>query len=538
MEKKRWALGVVLLVGFILSGCGSPNTESSTTSDVISESNTTSPQTGISEQTQETQESTTEVKDEIPPVINCDADYYGCIIGEKHDFLSHVSATDNSGENIEIEIDDSKIDYNKKGKYTIKFLAKDSAGNETAIEKICYVVNNTSKQEVKEQLAGFFKGDYSDFSADTIEGNLARVRDNSKSNHPVIKGDDNVAFEIWKTDLTGVSDNYHQTGSNYSVAFEIMVTNMNYGIKNMDSPWMAELTIQAFTWTLDWSNAVIINSVLIKSDVGEVLLDDKNLYGFGYVHAGTGEQRTFCFESEKQIDDLSNIIEGSGLSIIVNTSDGNTKEFLFSKKNYEHAKMNLELYRDICNSDIVFNIPKESGKSLVYVINENAGDKETSKNQAKEKAFANEDVVVEFENGGILIVDNDNATIKLKSIYQERSGGELEKKLTFTVTNKCDTKFLFNLNDLYIKDTGVKDIMQDGNVGPEPGKTRDYSYRIAKQDDSVIDSLMDFCDLNGTIELGIMSDDESYIDHYDKVKLDLSNYKEKIEKALNESIAY
>ena len=123
-------------------------------------------------------------------------------------------------------------------------------------------------------------------------------------------------------------------------------------------------------------------------------------------------------------------------------------------------------------------------------------------------------------------------------MLKKKYGASLEKIITLTVTDKCDTKFLFNLENLYIGDKRAKSVMQDGNSGPDPGKTRNYSYRIENEDDTAIDSLMDLCEMNGTIELGIMPADESYIDRYDKVKFSLSNHKDVIEKALNDAIAF
>ena len=68
------------------------------------------------------------VIDDEKPVIK-GKDKYTTEEGTKIDLLKDVTVTDNSGEEIKASID-GKYDFNKPGTYSLKYVAKDSSGNE------------------------------------------------------------------------------------------------------------------------------------------------------------------------------------------------------------------------------------------------------------------------------------------------------------------------------------------------------------------------------------------------------------------------
>ena len=70
-----------------------------------------------------------------PPVIHgvSDKTYY---IGSKVSYMTDVYATDNSGQEIDVEVDKSQVDTSQPGSYTVYYKAVDSDGNETTEEAV------------------------------------------------------------------------------------------------------------------------------------------------------------------------------------------------------------------------------------------------------------------------------------------------------------------------------------------------------------------------------------------------------------------
>ncbi len=77
-------------------------------------------------------------KDKIAPVISgmigkdsyFDDTVFMVVYPDKeYDFSEYVKVKDDSGENIKLKVDTSKVDYTKEGVYEVTFTAKDSSGN-------------------------------------------------------------------------------------------------------------------------------------------------------------------------------------------------------------------------------------------------------------------------------------------------------------------------------------------------------------------------------------------------------------------------
>lgn len=121
---------------------------------------------------------------------------------------------------------------------------------------------------------------------------------------------------------------------------------------------------------------------------------------------------------------------------------------------------------------------------------------------------------VVFEEGTV-VMENANAKVELVKFYEEEdSEGNVEKYVTFKVKNVGDVDFMFGLEDVYIGDEGVTDIMLDGNVGPAPGKSMKFTYKIAVDDEDYtpIESLDLLYDLNGSMEVYTYTPDGEYLD--------------------------
>ena len=92
------------------------------------------------------------------------------------------------------------------------------------------------------------------------------------------------------------------------------------------------------------------------------------------------------------------------------------------------------------------------------------------------------DSTVQFDN--IVVLDNEAVTVELTQFFEKEvnwAGADkpaMEKCFTLKVHNKSDAEMLFNVEDGYVNDESVTVIMQDGNGGPAPGKTKTYSYDV------------------------------------------------------------
>ena len=84
------------------------------------------------------------VVDKEDPVITFKSEL-STQVGTKIDLLKDVSATDNSGEEITVEVE-GEYDFDKEGEYKLNYVAKDSSGN---VKKEEFTLKVTKKQEVQ-----------------------------------------------------------------------------------------------------------------------------------------------------------------------------------------------------------------------------------------------------------------------------------------------------------------------------------------------------------------------------------------------------
>lgn len=140
----------------------------------------------------------------------------------------------------------------------------------------------------------------------------------------------------------------------------------------------------------------------------------------------------------------------------------------------------------------------------------------TSQTDTSAAGTTEENQKIEFTDK--ILLDNEYMTVELTQFFEKKvnwAGREpqIEKYLTLKVHNNSDKEYLFNLQDAYIKDESVTAVMQDGNSGPAPGKTKTYSYDIyynTSPDPTALDSLEDLYTLDAEIQISI-SDGDKYI---------------------------
>ncbi len=132
--------------------------------------------------------------------------------------------------------------------------------------------------------------------------------------------------------------------------------------------------------------------------------------------------------------------------------------------------------------------------------------------------------IIEFTD--VVLVDDDTVRIELVNFYEQEynwnTGKQIEKCLTYKVTNKSDHELLIYLEDPYIDDESVSRSGVDG-VGnaPKPGKTASYRYRIyynspADKNGKALDSLDDLYRLEATFEI-MTKIDNKIVGSYDAV---------------------
>lgn len=528
-----------LIAGFVciitLSGCDK-------TSDSNMEKN------NISQQTQEiTIEDTTEEPDVTPPEIVCSVDAIGCVIGEKNDLLTGITVTDDSGdENVSVEVDDSKVDMDTVGEYNVTFTAKDKAGNQSSLDIPCFVVMKSSPSEVMDYISKTILDDENITSATSCSGWDIKDKDpgaSSQSYYPFQSKitSDKFYYEIFVNDEKDILDTTNGTyaGINKMITAEVILTNTNYGHMYLDTPWMPELVITSFMFSYYGYEVPKWDKVCFKSNKGVIVFDEDHVFGAGNSDYFDGYTSTrlleFCFNSMDEINLFTEIINENDAYAEFISGEESLWGTNLTDDNKEHINKVIEIYRTLSESDIARNIPiSENISDIKYVNYQNTATASNAiADNSSNKVFPGESVTVKFKDGGITLLDNDNATVKLVSMEQDI----FDVKVTFSVKNNRDTYFIFNLEDLYLGDDGADHIMLDGNKGPAPGKTRSYSYNIDHQDDSIV-YLSELSELNGTISLSIESPDESYIESHDISQFSLSDHKNEIEQTLSEYIKY
>ena len=121
----------------------------------------------------------------------------------------------------------------------------------------------------------------------------------------------------------------------------------------------------------------------------------------------------------------------------------------------------------------------------------------------------NEEKLIKLDNP-IVILDNQYIRMEVIEVFQEnvnwagKNTPSLEKGLTIKTTNKTDYDFLVDLDDLFIGDNQVKDIMMDGSISPVAHKSEFNSFRIQNhlgREDTPLDSIDDIFRLGGKIEV-------------------------------------
>lgn len=86
-------------------------------------------------------------KDTIPPVIEGAEDLYILTGTKRPDYSGNLSVSDNHDNNMEVAVDDSRVDLKTPGNYLLYYSAVDTAGNLTQVTVTVHVVDQMPGEE-------------------------------------------------------------------------------------------------------------------------------------------------------------------------------------------------------------------------------------------------------------------------------------------------------------------------------------------------------------------------------------------------------
>lgn len=326
-----------LLAVALLSGCGNQQ-------ETVSESITT----------EVTTEAATEAPDTTCPVIELASDGVAYYEGDKYDPMEYViSVTDDSGETIKAEYDDKDVNIASPGDYVISYSATDSAGNSSEKKLNFKVKKEYTRDEIKEIIQKLIDEKYYIFVCDDeLEFEPSEI--GTSSGLYIYANFDDLVTDalapIWGTDEKIYS----------TVHLNIHIETDNIGIKNKNTDTLCSELIIDVREESGVTQLTNVESVEIASDNGRISVSSK--YGgksFLFNEEGYFKYSCcfFCFESEKQIEKLKEILKGKNVSIKYNRENGEYKTFTLNKTECDNFLTVINFYDDL--NEYVNNIPAE-----------------------------------------------------------------------------------------------------------------------------------------------------------------------------------
>lgn len=169
-------------------------------------------------------------RDTTPPVIDGVKDLI-VNLGQGISYKKGVTVTDDSGEDIKLEIDNSGVDTKKAGTYTVKYSATDSAGNTT--EKTAKVTIVIPEPDVIDET-------YMNAKADELLGKITTADMSQEEKAKAIwkwchdniaYADDTPKISEWDASYRGI---VKHSGDCYTYAMSCKLLLTRAGIPNMD----------------------------------------------------------------------------------------------------------------------------------------------------------------------------------------------------------------------------------------------------------------------------------------------------------------
>ena len=306
--------------------------------------------------TETTTEVITEEPDTIPPEIIVSDNVAYCEVGKKIDINEFFVVSDDKDktEDLKIEVDDSKVDYEKPGKYSFNYIVIDSSDNKTTASKDIYIYKDYTYEEMAEICNQLVEEKYYDFilTDDFVE-------------YPE---DNKYCFEF----IDGTDINDSPTGDSHIIGYidwVLCCASMNVSVskevshKNNNVSWNSELSISVLEYT-NWGTLEDIAKVEIVSKSGKVTLsipeDVLGKWNHSYDDPDYKVKNAgLCFRSEQDVDKFIEIIDGSNPSIVFVSDSGNEITRLkLNENDKKNVQSSIALYKDL--NQYICNIPNDS----------------------------------------------------------------------------------------------------------------------------------------------------------------------------------
>lgn len=235
---------------------------------------------------------------------------------DKFDPMTYASVTDNSKENVALEVAENNVDVKKAGEYSIKYQAKDSSGN-TAEKTMKVVVKKVYSFSERKKLA-------------------KKIIKDGKYKHLTIDEDKNKKL-IWVN--APLFKETKKTNFAYVFLPYLVIANENKKI---------ETSLYVHVEEVDSKNYLSPKSMYIRSDKGTISTDVNSVY-FDYDYGYDYEYTTkidFYYSNTKDLDKLYNMINGDYLKFKVYTDKKNFS-YKCKKKEINTMKELMGFYNDI-----------------------------------------------------------------------------------------------------------------------------------------------------------------------------------------------
>ena len=232
---------------------------------------------------------------------------------DKFDPMTYASVTDNSKENVALEVAENNVDVKKAGEYSIKYQAKDSSGN-TAEKTMKVVVKKVYSFSERKKLA-------------------KKIIKDGKYKHLLVEADNNKKF-VW---ISLRNDNFgYVEKSKYLYFFDPSISLIQDG-KKINAVFYVNF-VEA-----DQDEYLSPQNIYIRSDKGTVNTDKCTVYReYHYEYVDPYNSfLSYYFSKDKDLDKINNILDGDYLKFAFYTDK---KIFNYKCKNKEIKELK-ELFR-------------------------------------------------------------------------------------------------------------------------------------------------------------------------------------------------
>ena len=239
--------------------------------------------------------------------------------GDKFDPENHATVSDNSNEEIVLEVVENNVNLNKAGEYAVKYQAKDSSGNKSEKDTKVIVKKVYSFAERKNIVKDLLKN--------KAYKNLEYTSDNNKK-------------IVWIDFKKNVFSSVEKGNYYYYLKPYLVVTREG---KKLNT----KLYVNVFAQ--DKEKYLSPKSLYIRSSKGTVSTDQYTVdldFEYDYLYSNFSDM-TYYFNDEKKLDKLHNeVINGSDVKFTTYT-DEYTFQYKCNAKEIKGMKTMLSFYNDL-----------------------------------------------------------------------------------------------------------------------------------------------------------------------------------------------